>query len=152
MSHFLKGKMGGNFFIGCICSIDLNPGSLVMSNAGHPPLILIRKNGNIEMKEAKGMLISEFFEPDMEDVTFKLQHGDTVMLYTDGITEAADPAGEFIGSDDDKFYTWVKRYYEMSSSPDELCENIYKGVVEHTGTERLDDDFTILVLEYRGVN
>lgn len=54
MSDFLKGKMGGNFFTGCICSIDIDKGQLIMANAGHPPMLLLRKNGNTEIKATKG--------------------------------------------------------------------------------------------------
>ncbi|MCP4135241.1 MAG: AAA family ATPase [bacterium] len=148
MGNSLKDKMGGNFFTGCICSIDLTEGSVIMSNAGHPPLLIIRKNGSIEMKGTKGRLIDDFFEPNSENVTLELQHGDMLVLYTDGITEAEDPDGEMIGVDDDKFSRWIKKYYDMSSSPEELCENIYKGVIEYTRNDQLEDDFTVLVMEY----
>ena len=149
MRNSLKGKMGGNFFTGCICSLDLKKGTLIMSSAGHPPLILLRKNGAIEMKTTKGTLISEFVEPNLEDATFKLNNGDIVILYTDVIIEAKSPNGEMIGDSDEKFGQWIKKYYEMTSSPEELCENIYKGVIEYTGNDQLDDDFTVLVVEYR---
>jgi len=150
MHNSLKGKMGGNFFTGCICSIDLKEGLLIMSSAGHPPLVVLRNNGTIEMTATKGRLISELIEPSLEDVTFKLNNGDIVVLYTDMIIEAKNPSGEIIGDDDEKFRNWIKRYHEMSSSPNELCENIYKGVVDHTENEQLNDDFTVLVAEYKG--
>ncbi|MCP4135246.1 MAG: SpoIIE family protein phosphatase [bacterium] len=150
MSNSLKNKMGGNFFTGCICSMDLKEGTLIMSSAGHPPLLIIRKNGTIETKISKGSFITDFFESRLEDCALALYNGDTLVLYTDGITEARDPNGEMIGDTDEKFRAWIKRYYEMSSSPDELCENIYKGVVEHTQSDQLDDDFTVLVVKYRG--
>ncbi len=148
VSNFLKGKMGGNFFTGCICSVDLISGFVTMANAGHPSLLLLRKNGTYELKGTKGRLISEYVEPNQEDVSFQLESGDTIVLYTDGITEAENSGKDVIGADDDKFCQWVQKHHIMSSSPDELCENIYKGVVGHTGTDRLDDDFTILVMEY----
>ncbi len=150
MSNFLKGKMGGNFFTGCICSIDISSGLLTMANAGHPPLMLISKDKTIEMKRTKGRLINEFFEPNQENISFSLCDGDTIVLYTDGITEAENQNGDVVGGDDEKFSRWIRKFYEISDSPDELCKNIYAGVVDHTGTDQLADDFTILVLEYKG--
>ena len=150
MGNFLKGKMGGNFLTGCLCSIDLKTGLLIMSNAGHPPLMLLKKNGDVELKITKGRFISEYFEPDQENSVFKLDIGDRIILYTDGITEAQDSSGEQIGADDIEFCEWVKSINEISSTPDALCGNIYNGVVEYTGTDQLDDDFTILVLEFMG--
>jgi predicted ATPase/serine phosphatase RsbU (regulator of sigma subunit) len=148
MSRSLKGKMGGNFFTGCICSIELSTGILTMACAGHPPLIIIRNDGSAEMMGAKGRLINEFIESNSEDAVVRLNAGDIVVLYTDGISEAENPEREMVGQDDNAFLEWMKSHYESSSSVDDLCENIYKGVISYTGKNRFDDDFTVLVLEY----
>lgn len=150
MSNSLRNKMGGNFFTGCICSLDLDCGSLTLSSAGHPPLLIVRKNGDIELHTTRGGIINDFFESNTEDLTLQLNRGDVIMLYTDGITEAENQDREMIGDEDDKFRGWIRKYYDASSSPDEFCENIYKGVVEHTGSNQLDDDFTVLVLVFVG--
>ena len=150
MSGSLKDKMGSNFFTGCICIIDIKNGSFKMANAGHPPLLIIRKNGSVEMQNGRGKLISSYFESNCEDKDLQLNKGDILVLYTDGITEAENSKNERIGFEsDNEFAEWVKKYSDMSNSSAELCENIYHAVVDIKGDENLDDDLTLIILKYR---
>ena len=148
MRNSLKGKMGGKFFTGCICSMNIETGTISMSAAGHPSAIIIRDDGTAEMKHARGRLINEFFEPNSENISITLNRGDRIILYTDGISEAQDPEGTMIGVDDEKLSSWIKECSKHSASPGEQCENIYKEILLHTGSSQLSDDFTLLVLEY----
>ncbi|MCP4130134.1 MAG: AAA family ATPase [bacterium] len=151
MRNPLKGKMGQLFFTACSCCLDLEQGLLVLATAGHPPVIIVRKNGPVEMAGSDGSFINDYFEPNSEDVKVQLQKGDRVILYTDGISEARNPEGEFLGvNNEDEFSAWIKNMSDMSPSPSLLCRNIYNGVVNFTGGKSLEDDFTILVVEYQG--
>ncbi|HPU89523.1 MAG TPA: AAA family ATPase [Spirochaetota bacterium] len=151
MHAFLKGKMGGNFFTACLCTLDLDTGTLVLSSAGHPAAVVVRADGAAEMADVKGRLINEFFEPKLSVVTVRLSPGDRVVLYTDGITEAMNPSGAMLGADDDEFCRLVARIADESSSPDDLCDRIHRRVIEHAGTTSLQDDVTVLVCEYAGI-
>ncbi|MCP4132038.1 MAG: SpoIIE family protein phosphatase [bacterium] len=142
-------NIGDNFITACVCSLDLDTGKLALASAGHPPLIIVKKNGRVDLLKAQGMMMNNLFEPDYEELETVLQPGDSIILYTDGISEAANPDGEMIGEDyNDKFCRWIEKYFKMSSTPEELCENIYNGVLEHTGAKSPDDDFTILIARY----
>ncbi|MCP4133631.1 MAG: AAA family ATPase [bacterium] len=147
----LKNKLAGNFFTACVGCLDLEEGILTLATAGHPPCILVRKSGTVEMVMTTGRFIYDLFEPNSEDQWVQLQKGDRAVLYTDGITEANDHNGSMLGAnDDEKFCAWVKEISDASASPSLLCQNIYNKVMEYTGKETLEDDFTILVVEYTG--
>lgn len=150
MWYQLKGKMGGNFFTACICCLDLSSGKLTIASAGHPPLLIAKNNGTIELKSSKGMLINEIFESDSKEIIIQLDPGDSIILYTDGISEAENPDKEQLGSDDDAFIQWIKNMAGKSGSPSELCQNIYHGIIEYSQKDTLDDDFTILTVKYKG--
>lgn len=148
MRNQLKGKMGGNFFTAMICSIDLNNRMLTFSTAGHPPLIVIRNDGAVEMITTKGRLINDFFEPNLSEKTITMQKGDRLILYTDGVTEAENARREMLGSDDIKFCDWIKEISSLSPSPGYLCELSFKRVSEYIKRDSLDDDFTIIAAEF----
>ncbi|MCP4129747.1 MAG: AAA family ATPase [bacterium] len=151
MRKNLIGKMGKNFFSAATCCLDLENGSLIVTSAGHPPFIIIRKNGSAEIIKTKGRLINDFFEPNSTETEATLYPGDRIILYTDGIIEAQNREGEFLGiTDDKKFCSWIAEISAASSSPGLLCRNVYTGVIEYTGEKTLEDDFTILAAEYRG--
>ncbi|MCP4132042.1 MAG: SpoIIE family protein phosphatase [bacterium] len=142
-------NIGDNFITACVCSLDLDTGKLAIASAGHPPLIIIKNDGSVELIKAQGKMINNIFEPQYEEREVQLQADDTVILYTDGISEAENKDGEMIGANyDEKFCQWIRKYSDMSTTPEELCENIYRGVIEHTGGKDQEDDFTILIARY----
>ncbi len=81
--------------------IDLSDYSMTLVNAGHPPVL--RKHGVHgevhEIGEPQVGLPLGVYDRPYEEVRMQLQPGDTLVFYTDGITEARNPAGDFYGSD-----------------------------------------------------
>jgi serine phosphatase RsbU (regulator of sigma subunit) len=150
MRNQLKGKMGGNFFTACLCSLNLNNSTMTFSSAGHPPVIIARNDGTLEMVKSTGRLINEFFEPNLLETIVSLHKKDRLILYTDGITEARNPDQEMLGEDDAKFSNWIKKIVNRSSTPDILCEQIFTEVLAYSRSDILDDDFTIVAVEYMG--
>ena len=74
---------------------------LIFSRAGHEALLIVHADGTAEqltpLGTALGMLEVETFEELLEETTYDMQPGDTVVLYTDGITEAQNTAHEEFG-------------------------------------------------------
>jgi serine phosphatase RsbU (regulator of sigma subunit) len=142
----LQGKMSGHFVTAFAIYINLITGKLICSNAGHPPQLIIRKNGEIEMIQSRGRLIGEDFPPNYSEITTSLTEGDKLVLYTDGITEARDPQGKLLG--DQGFFTLVKENLEK---PAEIfCQNIMKGLIQYReNKEFFDDDITLMVMDYK---
>ena len=66
-------------------------------NCGHNPPLLLRRNGAVERLSATAMVVGLVAEWTCETAEVALESGDTLALYSDGITEAADPDGEEFG-------------------------------------------------------
>ncbi len=139
----LKGKTGGNFITAMSCYINLKTGKILSANAGHPPLIIVRSDGMIEIINSQGRLISDYFEPDCEEKEIDLHAGDILVLYTDGITEEYIN-GEFYG--EERFVEVLKS--NSGHSVDALCNAVYDALIEFKGDPTLNDDFTILAMRY----
>ncbi|HSB64362.1 MAG TPA: SpoIIE family protein phosphatase [Thermoanaerobaculia bacterium] len=77
---------------------DPESGSVVFSNAGHNPGILVRAGGKTELLGAHGPPLGLFPGKTYGSGTFTLEAGDVLALYTDGVTEAANPVDEEFGT------------------------------------------------------
>lgn len=143
VKSMLANKMGENFITACMCHVDLKSGTLTAANAGHPPLLLARRRGDVERIKPGGKLITDFVTLDCENATARLEEGDKLILYTDCVIEARSHV-HLLGID--RFIDLVRLIKE--SSPQEMCEIVYNSVLDYSPDGKLDDDFTILVMEY----
>lgn len=80
-----------------IAAIDPASGRLTYTNAGHNVGLLFRSDGRVERLEATGMPLGLFPVVEYEKVVTTLAPGELMLLYTDGITEAANPKGDEFG-------------------------------------------------------
>ena len=80
-----------------VAALDPGPGRFSYTNAGHNPGLLVRADGTVQRLEANGMPIGLFPAVEYQRVDITLGPGDLLLLYTDGITEAANPAGDEFG-------------------------------------------------------
>jgi len=122
-------------------------GRLTYSNAGHCAPLLVRTTASIEKLEATSMPVGL-----VAGVSFELAHrdlapGDRMVLYTDGVTEAQNDAGEFFGRR--RLREAVQR--SNAGSCAELHAAIQKAIREFTAGAEQADDLTLVVVEYRGV-
>jgi sigma-B regulation protein RsbU (phosphoserine phosphatase) len=76
---------------------DPESGSVVYTNAGHNPGILVRRSGACELLGAHGPPLGLFPGKTYGSGTFTMGEGDLLALYTDGVTEAANPDDEEFG-------------------------------------------------------
>jgi sigma-B regulation protein RsbU (phosphoserine phosphatase) len=85
-------------FITLLCGVlDTGDGRLVMASAGHEPPILCRDGRSTLFEIATGPAIGLDDEASYGEQTLMLQAGDTLLMYTDGITEAGNAAGDMFG-------------------------------------------------------
>jgi phosphoserine phosphatase RsbU/P len=113
------------------------------TNCGHNPPLLLRSNGKIELLEQGGAALNI-----LEDVKFnfdsvKLEPGDQIIFYTDGVTE--------IFSEDSKEYGFERLQKVILDSQNKSASEIISNIVESTknfsGTKLYRDDFTLVVLK-----
>jgi serine phosphatase RsbU (regulator of sigma subunit) len=80
--------------VGLSLSADGSRGRLTVALGGHPPALVLRASGVVEALGASGTLLGVFADPRLHEVETDLLPGDTVLLYTDGVTEAGAPDAE----------------------------------------------------------
>ena len=68
---------------------------MVLSCGGHPPPLILKSDGKVQTVDCAGTLLGVLDEPEMTDYELDLYAGDTLLLYTDGVTEAEDSEDEF---------------------------------------------------------
>jgi len=121
-------------------------GRLTYANAGHCAPMLVRAAGGIEKLEATGMPVGLVDGAVFGLETRDLTPGDRLVLYSDGVTEAQDPEGEFYGR------KRLRKTIEAAprSGSAELHAAIRKSLLEFTRGAEQSDDVTLVVLEYRG--
>jgi PAS domain S-box-containing protein len=68
-----------------------------VSRAGHPPPLLVRPEGTVEEVGCSGRVLGVFPEAELGDTSLRLMPGEALVLYTDGVTEARSPDGDFFG-------------------------------------------------------
>jgi phosphoserine phosphatase RsbU/P len=121
-------------------------GHLTFANAGHCAPLLVRKAGAMEKLQATSMPVGLVpgapFALDHRD----LQPGDRIVLYTDGVTEAQNPAGDFFGR--------TRLRAAVQGAADAACQEMHAAIQtairDFTAGAEQADDLTLVVMEYRG--
>jgi sigma-B regulation protein RsbU (phosphoserine phosphatase) len=122
-------------------------GELTYSNAGHNPPVLLQR-GTTRRLDTGGLILGLFPQATYEEETIQLDDGDVLVVFSDGVTEAFNAAGEDFGE---------SRLLEClagnrDSAPAELLPKILSAVQRFAGTAAQSDDRTALVLKYRRAN
>jgi sigma-B regulation protein RsbU (phosphoserine phosphatase) len=100
VESILRGQLGDEHFVTMFYAVlDVTSYVLEYVNGGHCPAILRRANGTVEMLESTRPVLGLLGKKPSGAERIKLHAGDRLALYTDGITEAADPSGEEFGTD-----------------------------------------------------
>jgi sigma-B regulation protein RsbU (phosphoserine phosphatase) len=89
--------IAGRFATCCYLRLDGARGTVTYANAGHNPPLLVHADGTIERLVTGGMVMGVFADATFAEGTSSIRPGDRLALYTDGITEARNPAGEEYG-------------------------------------------------------
>lgn len=127
------------FFFGLL---DPMTGVLRYSNAGHNYPLLIRANGIVEQLPGSGMVMGIFPSVKYELSEIRVEPGDTLALYSDGVTEASTPDGEEFGERGLAEFLAAKK----SQSCGELVRTLAEHVRSWCGSSSFADDFTIVLL------
>ncbi len=121
-------------------------GELTYCNAGHNPPLLIGKNG-VRKLTTGGLIVGLFGEATYEQEVVTLDPGDTLITFSDGVTEAWDAEGAEFG---DERILKCLHASPRDIEPSELVQQVLAGVREFTVGEPQGDDITVLVVRYRG--
>jgi sigma-B regulation protein RsbU (phosphoserine phosphatase) len=127
-----------------LAELDLTTGVLQYLNAGHPPAVIMRDGKVVVTLDSVGR--TPLGLPDRARVAHEsLQPGDRLLFYTDGITEARDPDGEFFGLT--RLLDLAERHAAAGLSAPETLRRLSHAVLDHQHGQ-LDDDATLMIVEW----
>jgi sigma-B regulation protein RsbU (phosphoserine phosphatase) len=136
------GRLERQFITAAYVHIDPIAGVLTAASAGHPPPIL-RHGESCDEINAPGVVLGRFRDAAYEEVTCPFVPGDTLVLYTDGVTETANRAAEMWG--DERLRTAIG-----SESATALAAKIIAEVETWRGVSGPpEDDVTLIVAQRR---
>lgn len=151
-------NLNGEFATAFFCVLDTATGTLTWTRCGHNPPLLRRSDGSIEQIQTAATIplgISDGIEFDADSCT--MHPGDTLILYTDGITEATAnrPAHEFsmhAAQRDSKAEQFgVQRLVDSlehcSGKPECAIDHVHRALFKFTNRLDRDDDQTLVVVQ-----
>jgi sigma-B regulation protein RsbU (phosphoserine phosphatase) len=135
------------FMTACCMTFDATTGVLTYANAGHPaPLVLRVGESRCTPLRAEGILLGIQKDARFDQVELRMNAGDVVVFYTDGITEACNEAGDFFG---------VPGLEEVIVSnghrePEPLIDAVLATLERFAAGRPFDDDCTIVAMKVTG--
>ena len=125
--------------------LDIKKGILNYCNAGHAPTFWLSATGKVkELGDQHGLPPGLYPDRNYQDTTISISKGDTLILYTDGITEHINESGEFYGVNN--FYKLFDQMKGMS--PEDISGLIMNDVDNFGGQVSQHDDLSLMVLKY----
>ncbi|HVE72750.1 MAG TPA: SpoIIE family protein phosphatase [Thermoanaerobaculia bacterium] len=122
--------------------LDTNTGAIEYVNAGHTPPLLLTNTGAVEMTESD-LLLGVVSRAEFTTRHMQLDPGDSLILFTDGVTEARDEEGTDLGST--TIGDALVRLHGGDATT--IAASVNETVLAHVGdAENLDDDVTLLVV------
>jgi serine phosphatase RsbU (regulator of sigma subunit)/anti-sigma regulatory factor (Ser/Thr protein kinase) len=149
VNQFLCESNPQQMFVTALAGIlDLRTGQVEYADAGHEPPFIMQSSGAVRMLDKVGGLVLGFIPgEEFRSGTMQLNPGDTLVLYTDGVTEAMNVDHELFGADA------IERTLSQTGQGAD-SEAIIKAVLEDVrvfvGEAEQHDDITMLVIQYRG--
>jgi Stage II sporulation protein E (SpoIIE) len=141
-----------SFATGLLCELDTASGRLTWISAGHLEPLLLRGGRFVRTLHLEPILplgLNEALGHSLKaDVgSEQLEPGDLVLIYTDGVTEARSPGGEFFGQE--RLVDMVLRNLAAGLATPETMRRVVHALLEHQAGH-LDDDATLLIIEWHG--
>jgi len=143
MNTALLGNTQNQFGTAAYVHLDSESQELRYSAAGHPPMLLLRQ-GSVQPIEENGLMLAAFDFAKYSNAAHHLEPGDRLLLYTDGIVEAADASGEFFGQNSLSALLCQTSTLSPSQAADHIIASVARWAVSQ------DDDLTVLVCDYVG--
>jgi sigma-B regulation protein RsbU (phosphoserine phosphatase) len=132
---------GGRFVTFCYALVDLEARTVTWANAGHNPPVLHRYDGTVVRLEATGPAIARLLaEAPIGEASVALEPADGLVLFTDGVTEAENAAGEQLG--EERLLERIAASAPLAAQ--DLLYSIVEAVHDHARGE-LGDDLTLVV-------
>jgi phosphoserine phosphatase RsbU/P len=148
-NEILKEALDNKTFVSAAYGyFDLVEKKLVFSRAGHCPLFLLRGGDSKQIRPSGlglGLSDTEYFEKTLEEYSIDLKENDTIVLYTDGVTEAKNELLEDFG---DKLFLEALQS-NINLTAEEISNKIIKEITVFSSGHEQYDDITLVIFKWQ---
>ena len=127
--------------------LNIKSGKLKYCNAAHTTAYVLKADGKLDrLADSHGLPLGLYREKDYEEGVYQLEEGDSIIVYTDGVTELQDENNMQYGT-----YRLEENLKSLSGlKPKEMVRRLEKSLKQFIGDTDQIDDITILILKYYG--
>ncbi len=123
--------------------LDIPTGRLRFTNAGHNPPLLFRRDGEIDPLATPGIALGVIEAAMLHEAETIVEHGDIIVCYTDGVTEAIDEQDQEYSVA--RLTDAVRRHRDLPARG--IVDAILSDLAAHTGKRPAFDDVTLIVIK-----
>src|ERR1700678_4459497 len=135
----------GYFCTGFYVIADEETGLVRYAGVGHPPAIIVGPSGSRMLQSNPGMLGIGMVD-GTAGATDRIEPGESLVIYTDGLTDAMDPSDALFG--EERLRTLLQSHH--GADPAEILNQVESAVDRHTAPGSPADDINIIVLQHLG--
>jgi len=126
--------------------LDTKTHEFTYVSAGHPHILRVRANGEVDMLDALGFPIGVGPGSEYEDCSVSLEPGDRLYIHSDGLTEAMSPGGELFRAE--RMIDVLRDARDVSL--DDSLQKLSAAIRDWTATSERKDDQTVVAIERSG--
>lgn len=144
VNRYLADNIPANRFVTLFyAELDPESGALSFLNAGHNPPLIIHAAGTVEQLASGGLPLGIKRDAEYREGRTQLQHGDVLVIYSDGVTEAVSPTGEEFGPT--RLYEVVSRNIDASAAG--IRDRIESSLTKFAQGTSASDDITLVIVK-----
>lgn len=148
VNQYLCERSGDDRYATVFYSILDESGRVEYVNAGHVPPLIRRKSGDIEGLASGNLPVGMFAEAEYTSASSRLEDGDFMVIYSDGVSEAANSQADLF--EESRLRKLMQEF--KGQTVDELTQAIREGIKGFTAGAPQSDDITILAVQYKGAS
>jgi sigma-B regulation protein RsbU (phosphoserine phosphatase) len=144
VNRYLAENIPPNRFVTLFyAELDPESGAVSFLNAGHNPPLIVHAAGTVEQLASGGLPLGIKADADYREGRTHLQMGDVLVIYSDGVTEAASPSGEEFGPT--RLYEVVSRNVDASAAG--IRDRIESALTKFSQGTQAADDITLVIVK-----
>jgi len=144
LNDFVHRSSAANSFITFVfCELNLRTGGVRYVNAGHNPPVVLNGRGKTERLDPCGLCLGMFPGSAYEAKQTKVESGDIILIFTDGLTESRNKSGQEFG--EERIIDFLRRNFHLSAN--ELLQELKALFQEFTAGVNPFDDTTLVIIK-----
>ncbi len=142
-SHITRLQKSTQFVTVLYGILDLKTREFSFARAGHEPPLLMHLDGSVDrIPHSSGMALGLWDDITLDERTIELLPGDTLLLYTDGMTDCRNPKGEAFGLE--RIKKTLSGFANFNAQ--QVCDNLLETLIKYQDGSKQDDDVTLVAV------